>query len=260
MLNVISKKSSALLLGSLAFVLLFAGWWALATYSALAKSFPSPLEVFKLFLNSFVEPIGKYTIPMHALKSLSRIFIGYVGGSVLGIVLGFITGVSKTTNSVFRSFFTLLKSIPPIAWIPLAILWFGLGEFSKYFIIFLGVFNFTTINAQQAAKMVDKTLVGAAKMLGADKKSVFFRVVLPSSVPQIFAGLQVALSSSMMGVLAAEMVHSTEGLGWIIIKGMETGNYTQIIVGMISIGIAGAIIANIMRAIERRLCSWTIAE
>lgn len=260
MLKVISQKSKALLLGAMAFVVLLLAWWSLATFSALADTFPSPFEVLQLFFKSFVEPIGQYTIPMHAVKSLSRILVGYVAGSVLGIVLGIVTGLSKMANSFFRSFFTLLKSIPPIAWIPLAILWFGLGEFSKYFIIFLGVFNFTTINAQQAAKMVDKTLVGAAKMLGADEKDVFFRIILPSSIPQIFAGLQVALSSSMMGVLAAEMVHSTEGLGWIIIKGMETGNYTQIIVGMISIGFAGAIVATIMRSIERRLCSWTVAN
>lgn len=259
-LKKIYEKSKTLLWGISAFIALLLAWWMLATFSALSKSFPAPLEVFKLFFRSFTVPIGKYTIPMHAIKSLMRVLVGYSAASVLGITVGIVTGLSKMANAIFRSIFTLLKSIPPIAWIPLAILWFGLGEFSKYFIIFLGAFNFTTINAQQAAKMVDPVLIGAAKMLGANDRDVFFRIILPSSVPQIFAGLQVALSSSMMAVLAAEMVHSTEGLGWIIIGGMETGNYTQIIVGMISIGILGAVIANIMRAVERRLCAWTIAD
>ena len=149
-----------------------------------------------------------------------------------------------------------MRPIPPIAWIPLAILWFGIGETSKYFIIWLGAFINVTLNAWEGARRTDQTLIGAAQMLGAGKLQVFMKIILPSAMPQIFAGLQTAMSSCWMAVLVAEMVRSTEGVGWIIIRGTDTGNTAQIIVGMITIGVIGFLLASIMGWIERKVCSW----
>ena len=93
-------------------------------------------------------------------------------------------------------------------------------------------------------------------MLGASEKQVFFKIVLPSSVPYIFAGLQIAVTAGWSAVVGAEMIQSNEGVGWVIIRGMSTGNTVQIMVGIVAIGIVGFALANITSALERRLCSW----
>ena len=99
-------------------------------------------------------------------------------------------------------------------------------------------------------------MVGAARVLGTSEKGIFFRVILPSCTPQIFAGMQVALSTSWMAVLAAEMVGAQEGCGWLILRGNDTLNITLVMVGMIVVGVVGLFLATLMRKIEGRLCAW----
>lgn len=138
----------------------------------------------------------------------------------------------------------------------MSILWFGLGDASKFFIIFLGCFTFITVNTYDGTKNVDDTLIGAARMLGANERQVFMKVVLPSSVPYIFAGLQIAITAGWSAVVGAEMIRSDEGVGWLIVMGMSNGNTVQIMVGMLAIGIVGYILATSMAAAERKICAW----
>lgn len=219
---------------------------------------PAPLEVLTAFIRSFYVPIGKLTLPEHMGFSLYRVVVGYSIAVVCGISLGLAMARSRTIEAAVMPIFEFLRPIPPLAWIPMGIIWFGIGETTKYFIIFVATFTTITLNAYTGARNVDPTLVGAAKMLGANNRQIFFTIVLPSSVPQIFAGLQVALSTGWMAVLAAEMVRSSDGAGWIIIRGMEVANTVQILVGMIGIGIVGFLLATIMRSVERKLCAWNI--
>lgn len=233
-------------------------WQMIVSFTAVKSLMPGPIEVLRFFFKSFVEPIGRYTIPQHVGYSLLRVVIGYSCACVAGIVVGVAMGMSKLFRAIIRPVFEMLRPIPPIAWIPLAILWLGIGEITKYFIIFIGCFTVVTLNSFAGATQVDPTLIGAAKMLGADDRQIFLKIILPSATPQIFSGLQVALSTSWMAVLTAEMVRSAEGTGWIIIMGSETGNTTQILAGMITIGVMGFLIAELMHALERRLCSWNV--
>ena len=183
--------------------------------------------------------------------------VGFAAGSLLGIVLGVTMGWYKPVEAFFRPLFEMIRPIPPIAWIPLAILWFGLGEMTKYFLIFLAVFCNVTMNAYSGAKSVDPELVGAAKMLGANDRQVFTSIVLPACVPHIFAGLQIGIGSGWATVVAAEMVRSSEGVGWVIVKGQDLNNPLQILVGIVGIGVIGYILAIVMRAIEAKLCVWS---
>ena len=161
-------------------------------------------------------------------------------------------------DAIVKPIFNLIRPIPGVAWIPMAILWFGIGETTKYFIIFMGGFANVLLNTYAGARDVDKQLIGAAQMLGANRRQIFVHIVLPASVPYIFAGLQVSLSTSWMAVLAAEMVCAQEGVGYLITGGMNSGNTTQILVGMLAIGLIGLILATLMRYAEKRLCSWKI--
>ena len=235
-------------------------WWILTTFTPVKNTTPDPIAVLKLLCESFYTPIGSKVITGHLLVSLRRVLVGFGVATVLGIVLGIAMGTSRWAEAIFKPIFELLRPIPPIAWISLVILFFGIGETSKYIMCGIGAFTNVTLNAYTGAQNVDPELIGCARMLGTSERSIFFRVILPSCTPQIFAGMQVALSTSWMAVLAAEMVGAQEGCGWMIQRGSDTLNITLVMVGMIVIGCVGMLLAAVMRVIERRLCSWNIMD
>ncbi len=252
------EKALSFGIGAAAILSVLVVWYFAATYTKVSMFFPTPQKVFTKFYESLTQPIGKYTLGAHVLFSLKRVFIGFGLSSLTGIILGVAMGYSKTIDAIVRPIFNIIRPIPGLAWIPLAILWFGIGETTKYFIIFMGGFSNIVLNSYDGTNKVNKTLVGAAELLGANKFQIFTQIILPSATPYIFAGLQVSLSTSWMAVLAAEMISSYEGAGWIINMGMNTGDTVLILVGMISIALVGFVLANIMRILERRLCSWTV--
>ncbi len=238
-------------------ILIFLIVWQLATmFTPLGRLMPSPVASLTAFFASFAEPIGPYPIYIHIYWSLIRVVPFYVVGSVCGIALGVTMGWYRIAEAIFKPLFEVLRPIPPIAWIPIAIVWFGLGEQSKWFLIFLASFMNVTMNSYAGAQSIDPVLVGCSKMLGASEARIFTSVVLPASVPYIFAGLQIGLSSSWATVVAAEMIRSSEGVGWIIISSQETNNAVNTLVGIISIGIVGYVLAIVMRAVEAKLCKW----
>lgn len=233
--------------------------WHLATlFTSLGKLLPSPIVILSTFFSALTGTIGKYTIIQHTLFSLSRVLIAYSAACVIGNILGLTMGRNRLVEAIFRPIYEVIRPIPPIAWISMAILWFGLGEMTKYFIIFLSAFASITYTTFSGSRTVDPIIIGAARMLGANKYQVFTTVIIPSSVPYIFTGMQVALGTSWATVVAAEMVRSSEGLGWIIVSGMEVNNMTQILVGIIAIGIMGFILATVLRKVESILCAWSI--
>lgn len=249
--KIISAKSATISI----FVFLLI--WQFATmFTSLGLLMPTPIRSFIAFFKAFVEPIGSHTMVMHVFYSLMRVLPFYVIGSVVGIILGITMGWYKPIEAIFRPIYEFLRPIPPIAWIPISIVWFGIGEGSKWFLIFLAAFMNVTMNAYAGARSVDSTLIGCSKMLGANDRQIFTSVVLPNAVPFIFAGLQAGLSSSWATVVAAEMIRSSEGVGWIIIMSQEMSNAELTLVGVIAIGIIGYLLAIIMRGMEAKLCAW----
>lgn len=238
-------------------ILVFLCIWQISVMTSdLGNLLPAPTVVLTEFFNSFVDPIGTLTMPWHIFWSLMRVIPFYIIGSIVGIVLGICMGWYRHIEAIFRPIFEVIRPIPPIAWIPISIVWFGIDEGSKWFLIFLSSFLTITMNAYAGAKNVNSTLIGCSKMLGANEWQVFTTVVLPSSVPYIFAGLQVGLASSWATVVAAEMIRSSEGVGWIIISSGETNNTVQTLVGIVGIGIVGFFLATMMRGVEEKLCRW----
>ena len=231
-----NKKLRTFVYPVCAFIVLLLLWQVCVMLSTSEIAFPTPVAVFKEFFYILTHKVGNYyTVVGHVLWSLSRVLVGF---------------------SIAAVFFNLLRPIAPLAWIPLAILWFGIGEKYKYFLIFIAAFVPFTLNAFAGASHVDKQLVGAARMLGASKSQLFFEIVVPAAVPSIFSGAQVALSNSWMTMLAAEMVCATEGVGWIIIAGQSVNDMTQMIAGMLAIGIVGLLLAIGMRKLEERCLIW----
>lgn len=254
----VSEKTEKTIYTIIAIAAFFLTWSFITTFTAARETTPGPLQVLKLLLSSITEPIGKYTLYGHLYFSLRRVIIGYSAATVLGIIVGIAMGTSRYAQAIIKPIFEMLRPIPPIAWIPLIILWFGVGELPKYAIIFIGSFTNVTLNAYTGAQRVDSTLVGCARMLGTSERDIFLRVILPSCMPQIFAGMQVALSTAWMAVLAAEMVGAQEGCGWLILRGSDTTNIPLVLVGMVVIGLVGLFLATVMRAAERKVCSWNV--
>lgn len=258
--GVAADRTRDIVFAGLAILSVFLVWHLATSLTALGKLMPGPAAVVWDFVVSFVEPIGPYRLVGHIAWSMSRVLVGYAAAAILGVALGLTMGWYEPVEALLRPIIETVRPIPPIAWIPIAILWFGLAEMPKYFIIFLAAFNNIVINAYKGAQSVDMTLVGAAKMLGANDRQVFTTIAIPASLPYIFAGLQVGLSVSFTVLLAAEMVRSTEGVGWIIINGMAINDTTQIFVGIIAIGLVGFALATIMRGISSRLLAWNRSE
>lgn len=236
-------------------ILMIAVGWVLFSGSH-PELMPAPADVWARFVKTFTKPIAKTSLAGHAWASLRRVLMALLIAWAFGISFGILIGWNKKCKAFFGSIFEVIRPIPPIAWIPLVILWFGVGELPKYAIIFIGSFTNITLNAYTGAQRVDPTLIGCARMLGTSDRDIFLRVILPSSLPQIFAGMQVALSTAWMAVLAAEMVGAQEGCGWIILRGSDTTNIPLVLVGMVVIGVVGLVLATLMREAERRLCSW----
>ena len=233
--------------------------WAFATRegTTLGILMPGPIEVFRHLIETTYTKVGPLTIWGHMFNSLRRVLVGFTIASCSGILLGLAMGWNRTLEAIFRPIFELLRPIPPLAWISLAIVWFGLGEGGKYFIIFVSGFSNVTINVYTGAKSVDPELIGAAKMLGCSDRRIFPSIVIRSAVPYIFTGLQIAISSSWAAVVAAEMVRSTNGIGWMITAGQSVGNMEQIMVGIIVIGVVGFLLSTFMRGVEAKLCAWS---
>lgn len=244
--------------GILGFITFLVFWQAACIFTNFGKIFPTPGVSLQAFIQAFVKPIGRYTLLGHISISLRRVLIGYTLSSISGIIIGLFMGYSKLGHAIIYPIFCIIRPIPGIAWIPLAILWIGIGEPTIHFIIFMGGFSQMVMNTMDGAQHVQSELVGVAKVLGAKENQIFRKIVLPSSIPYIFTGLQTSLSTSWMAVLAAEMITAREGAGWLIIAGMQTGKIENNVIGMISIGLVGLILATMLRNAERRLCRWTV--
>lgn len=175
----------------------------------------------------------------NVVASLARIFNGFALAVVTGIPMGMLIGSSKTIRNVTEPLIEVTRPISPIAWIPLSILWFGIGEGSKVFIIWLITFFFVLLNTISGVVGVDKKLFEAAQTLGASRQFIWRKVVIWAALPSIFVGLRLGLGVSIGGVLIAEMVAAESGVGFMMERARVVGNSKPVIIGMITVGLLG---------------------
>lgn len=238
-------------------ILLFIGSWHLASIFQLLGSFlPTPLEVMRQLVVLSNETLAGKTLLWHLWASIQRVLIGWALAVVVAVPLGVFMALNEYVRAVVKPVFDLLKPMPPISWISLAILWFGMGEESKVFIIAIGSFVPCILNSYNGIRLVDPALYDAARMLGANRRQEILEVSFLGSAPAIFAGLQISLSIAWSCVLAAELVGSRSGMGFIIIMGMNQLNPAMIIAGMIVIAVTAWLISVAMGRIERIICPW----
>jgi len=240
---------------SIALVLTF--WHFISVHKIWGGTFlPTPWAIVKeIWRLMGASLIGKNLFE-HLWASLYRVLIGWAIGCAVAIPLGVFMAFNDVVRAIVKPIFDLFKPMPPISWISLAILWFGMDEESKIFIIVIGSFVPCLLNAFYSINLVDPALYDAARMLGANRRQQIMEVAFFGSIPPIFAGLQISLSLAWSCVLAAELVGGRSGIGFIIILGMNQYKPAMIVAGMIVIALTAWLLTFIMDHIEKLICPW----
>lgn len=191
-----------------------------------------------------------------AAASLWRVTLGFALGAGLALPLGLLMGASRAVHSLLDPMLQVLRPIPPIAYIPLAILWFGLGNPPAVFLIALGAFFPVLMNTIAGVRNVDRIYVRAAQNLGAGRADVFLRVMLPSAMPFVLAGMRIGIGTAFIVVIVSEMIAVNDGLGFRILEAREFMWSDKIIAGMLMIGLLGLALDSAMSALNRHLLRW----
>lgn len=194
----------------------------------------------------------------HLLASLKREAVAFLL-SASAIPLGIAMGWWRMVYNQVSPIMEILRPIPPLAWIPLSILWFGLGDEQNEFIIFLGMFFPILVNTIIGVKNIEPNLVRAARSLGAPEYKVLTRVVFKGALPQIITGVRIGLGVGWMALVAAELVGANSGLGFLINDARSMLRTDIIVVGMLAIGLIGLLIDSAIRILSRRLLPWSLA-
>ncbi len=217
---------------------------------------PSPAEVVAQFIKILTEPFSGLRLPGHILASLERWFWGVFFAMIIGIPVGVFFAWAPWFKTFVNPVFELLHFIPPFAYIPLAVLWFGASTATQAMVVFVAAFPAFVINSQLGVAQVEKIYVDAARVFGAGQFATLRRVVIPAAAPSIYTGLRISISNGWMALVGAELVVGKVGLGFMIAQGQEFASVSTIFVGVITIGCLGVLIDTIVQRSERKILPW----
>jgi NitT/TauT family transport system permease protein len=195
-------------------------------------------------------------LPRDTAASLLRVALGFVIGSALAVPAGLALGTSRRAHALFNPLVQVLRPIPPIAYIPLAILWFGLGNPPAVFLIALGAFFPVLMSTMAGVRQVDGIYLRAARNLGARGATLFRRVIVPAALPHILSGMRIGFGTAFIVVIVSEMIAVNDGLGYRILEAREFMWSDKIVAGMLTIGLCGLGIDAAMARVSERLLRW----
>ncbi|WP_296950023.1 ABC transporter permease [uncultured Massilia sp.] len=255
--------------GAIVPIVVIALWQASATLGWInPQVLPSPLAVAEKFVE-YALPLQERApgeswlawavsgeLWLDTLGSMYRVLVGFAVGAGLALPLGLLMGASRRAYAWFNPLMQVLRPIPPIAYIPLSILWFGLGNAPAVFLIALGAFFPVLMNTIAGVRQVDGIYIRAARNLGVSQTTMFVRVMLPAAVPYILSGVRIGIGTAFIVVIVSEMIAVNNGLGFRILEAREYFWSDKIIAGMISIGILGLLIDIGMNRLNNHLLRW----
>jgi NitT/TauT family transport system permease protein len=249
-------RMRAVLLGVVSLVLFLAAWHLLTRYRVVFfvrfTNVPSPLEVYASFSREIHDP----HFLMHIALSCRRIFLGFSLAALVGVPLGLLMGRFRLVHETIFPVAEVLRPIPAIAWVPMAIMLWPTNEQSIVFITFLGSFFPILVNTLHGMSLVDPVLVRAAQCLGARERAIFREVYFPASLPHIFTGLTVGMGVAWVSLIAAEMISGQYGIGYFTWEAYSLVQYADIALGMITIGVLGLVSSLLVRAIGNLVMPW----
>ncbi len=222
--------------------------WHVAVKISGSDIFPTPSEV----VLGIVELAQKGVLLKYIVASLFRVTWGYGLAILIGVPAGLLLGWYKPLASAFNPMIQIFRPISPIAWIPVAILWFGVTDIAPTFLIFLASVFPITVASMAAVQTMQPVYVRAARNFGLKNMLLFRKVILPACLPQIFTGLRIALGIAWLVVVAAEMIGANSGLGYLIIDARNAGKrYDLVVAGMVMIGLIGLALDVAVRRLEK---------
>lgn len=230
----------------------FVAVWQLAKWLGMLAVLPSPLEVVRAVPKQMAQD-GYW---LSWLSSSRRVFLGFFAAAAFAIVLAVSMGLARKLRLAGFPILEILRPIPPLAWLPLSILFWPSPEMTMVFLTFLGAFFPIFINVLSGIDSIDVRYIQAARSLGASRATLFWRVMVPGALPSLFTGLSIAIGITWEVVIAAEMASAQLGLGYLTWNAYMSQSLVGIVVGMLSIGIAGMASSGVMNVIGRYAMPW----
>lgn len=246
-----TKNSDNRLLNVIGLILILGAWFGLSNSGWIPSLYlPSPQAVIRCFMQYSAD------MPRHISESMYRIILGFLIGSFLGILMGLPIGWSKTLSQILEPVVEFIRPMPPLALIPLFILWFGIGTKSKLILISFGAWVILVVTTIEAVRNIDPLYINAARTLGARGLQIFRTVLLPAIVPGIMGGIRVAAATSFGMNVAAEFMGTSAGFGYLIIEGRRFVMTDLLLVGVFLITFFSMLVNWIIKNIEERLTRW----
>jgi len=236
---------------------LLLAWFLVTQFKLVAPLFlPSPLDVARQFYTVAVDGFSNATLAQHVGTSLFRILTAFVIATAIGVPLGLAMGLNRWVDGMFSPPIQLYWPVPPLAYLPLVIIWFGIGETAKIILLSLAMFAPIVISAQAGVRSVSQARIQAAQSLGASKAQIIRHVVLPNALPEILTGLRLGIGAGWSTLVAAELVAATKGLGFMTLSAAQFLVTDVVFVGILSIAALATIFLTVLRLLERRLTPW----
>lgn len=223
-------------------------WYLFSLYFGIPDLVPTPWMTFE----AGARMLASGELLEHIRVSLGRVLVGYLAGCVIGIPIGALMGRIRWVGRFADPLLQLMRPISPVALVPLSIIWFGIGDLSRYFIIFYGVVIVMIINTAAGVSSTPEMRINAARCMGANALDIFLRVVIPSAVPYIMVGMRVSIGFAFMGIVAAEMIAAQSGIGYMIMQSRMLLRTDIMFVGLVTLGVVGALIDGGFRVLVNR--------
>ncbi|HHX5792516.1 TPA: taurine ABC transporter permease TauC [Klebsiella pneumoniae] len=237
---------------------LLAVWWAVAALQLISPLFlPPPGQVLqKLITITGPQGFMDATLWQHLAASLTRIVIALLAAVLIGVPVGIAMGLNSTVRGILDPLIELYRPVPPLAYLPLMVIWFGIGETSKILLIYLAIFAPVAMSALAGVKSAQQVRIRAARSLGASRAQVLWLVILPGALPEILTGLRIGLRVGWSTLVAAELIAATRGLGFMVQSAGEFLATDVVLAGIAVIAIIAFLLELGLRALQRRLTPW----
>ena len=251
------KGTNGALLGFGSLVIFMALWWFAAAVAIHNESLlPLPSSVW----TAFVEDLLNGSLWQNLSASLFRVFIGFLIGVATAVPVGLMLGWYRTLRGLAEPLIQFLRVIPPIAIIPLVIVYLGIGEEAKIFLIWFSAFLTIVISVYGGMRSIDSNYIKAGRVLGANDLDIFKDIAVPATIPFIFVGMRLGLASAWATLVAAELIASSRGLGFLIVQSGQFRDLPRVLVGIIMIGLVGLVMDRLILHLDMKLTDWQERE
>lgn len=252
-----NKLTVETLITLVTFIMLGIGWYLIAKSKIISDIFiPAPAKVWQSFTETLTQGYKGNTLLKHLADSMARLGIAFILAAITGIPLGLVCGYSSKLRAVFDPLVEFYRPLPPLAYYTILIVWLGIEDLSKITLLYLATLAPVYVAAMSGVKNIKADFINGAYTLGANRRQVFWHVILPACLPYIFTGLRTAMGAGYSTLVAAEMVAAVTGIGWMVLDASRFLRTDIIYMGIMVMGITGIMLDKILRFCESKIVPW----